>query len=128
MVWDPSTQRVFLYGNYHRDCVSAIHCHCVGAEDGWTVTNGIGIYSAPSPKGPWRFEAGPVLAPFNQPRILGPVQGGGSAATSSGLGEWRLYMQFPLRLETSASAAGPFVLGISQEQQHLARRLYNTTA
>ena len=73
MVYDPTSRRYVLYGNHHRDCAATIHCHCVGAEEGWTVTTGISIYSSPWLSGPWRHEAGPILAPFNQPRVIGPL-------------------------------------------------------
>ena len=105
MSFDISSRRFYLYGNYHRDCVSTIHCHCEGAEEGWTVTTGIGIYSATSLAGPWRKEAGPILAPFNQPRVIGPFRD-----STSGAVNWRMYMQFPLRLAISNSPAGPFTL------------------
>ena len=99
MLFDPTSSRYFLYGNHHRDCVATTRCHCVGdPPDAWTVTTGIGIYSSADLES-WRYEAGPVLAPFNQPRVIGPV-----------LGEYRMYLQFPLRIATSASAAGPFEL------------------
>ena len=109
MVFDPASQRLYLYGNYHRECPATTHCHCVGAEEGWTVTSGIGVYSSPSLAGPWRREAGPILPPFNQPRVIGPVPSrrglGGDVAMP-----WRMYVQFPLRLATSASPSGPFEL------------------
>ena len=102
MVFDEASGRFFLYGNYQRACVAAIHCWCVGHEEGWTVTSGVAIYSAGSLAGPWRREAGPVLPPFNQPRVIGPV--------ANSTRPWRMYLQFPLRLATSTSPAGPFAL------------------
>jgi hypothetical protein len=96
LVQDRHSGRVFLYGNYQRDCISMVRCHCVGADAGWTVTSGVGIYSAPSVAGPWRYEAGPVLAPFNQPRVVGPIAiaGGASSPTSdTAQVQWRMYMQ-----------------------------------
>ena len=105
MLYDKFTSRYYLYGNYHRDCIAVAKCHCVGDdESAWTVTNGIGIYSSADLES-WRYEAGPVLAPYNQPRVVGPVPtpGGGGH-------EYRMYLQFPLRLATGMHAAGPFVL------------------
>ena len=109
LVYDPATARFYLYGNYHRECAARDHCHCVGVEEGWTVTTGIGIYSAPSMAGPWHKEAGPVLAPFNQPRVVGPMDPSAAAAASP-TSLWRMYVQFPLRVATSSAAGGPFVL------------------
>ena len=91
--------RFYLYGNYHRACVAASQCHCVGHQSGWTVTNGIGVYSSPDLT-TWRYERGPVLAPYNQPRV----------AYFPSTGRYHLYAQFPLILATSSSPAGPFAL------------------
>ena len=116
MVFDPRSRRFFLFGNFHRDCISMHHCHCAGVDEGWTVTTGIGIYSAPSAAGPWRYEAGPVLPPFNQPRVVGPIptMGNGTASDGSAFAvQWRMYVQFPLRLVTAPSPGGPWVLAPS---------------
>ena len=91
--------RFYLYGNYHRACVAASQCHCVGHQSGWTVTNGIGVYSSPDLTS-WRFERGPILPPYNQPRV----------AYFPSTGRYHLYAQFPLILATSSSPAGPFTL------------------
>ena len=71
----------------------------VGHQSGWTVTNGIGVYSSPDLT-TWRYERGPVLAPYNQPRV----------AYFPSTGRYHLYAQFPLILATSSSPAGPFAL------------------
>jgi len=98
MIWDSTRSRYFLYGNFHRMCTAAARCQCVGDGAGWSVTNGVGIYSSPD-LSEWTLEAGPILAPYNQPRVIGPIGG-----------EYRMYMQFPLRLATSSSPEGPWAL------------------
>lgn len=99
MLFDEARQRYYWYGNHHRDCPATTRCHCVGDnESAWTVTSGIAIYSSADLM-EWTMEAGPVLAPHNQPRAIGPING-----------EYRIYLQFPLRLAVSGSPAGPFVL------------------
>ena len=91
--------RFYIYGNYHRACLAATQCHCADHQSGWTVTNGIGVYSSPDLT-TWRFERGPILPPYNQPRV----------AYFPSTGRYHLYAQFPLILATSASPAGPFAL------------------
>ena len=91
--------RFYLFGNYHRACVAATQCHCRDHQAGWTVTNGIGVYSSPDLTS-WRFERGPILPPYNQPRV----------AYFPSTGRYHLYAQFPLILATSSSPAGPFTL------------------
>ena len=98
MIWDSTRRRYFLYGNFHRLCAAAPRCQCIGDGAGWSVTTGVGIYSSPD-LSEWTFEAGPILAPYNQPRVIGPIGG-----------EYRMYMQFPLRLATSSSPEGPWTL------------------
>ena len=98
MLWDSTRGRYFLYGNFHRLCAAAPRCQCIGDGAGWSVTSGVGIYSSPD-LSEWTFEAGPILAPYNQPRVIGPIGG-----------EYRMYMQFPLRLATSSSPEGPWTL------------------
>ena len=98
MIWDSTRSRYFLYGNFHRVCAAAPRCQCIGDGAGWSVTTGVGIYSSPD-LSEWTFEAGPILAPYNQPRVIGPIGG-----------EYRMYMQFPLRLATSSSPEGPWTL------------------
>ncbi len=71
----------------------------------WTVTNGLNVYSSGSIGGPWRLEStAPFLAPYNQPRVIGPVTDGPTER------RWRMYIQFPLKVATSASPIGPWKL------------------
>ena len=92
-----SDGRFYLYGNYHRACGNAPDCHCSDHQWGWTVTNGIAIYSS-ADLTVWRKETGPVHQPNNQPRT----------AYFPSTREYHMYMQFPLKLATSKSPGGPF--------------------
>ncbi|KAL3929056.1 MAG: hypothetical protein SGPRY_002119 [Prymnesium sp.] len=92
--------RYWLYGNHQRPCASTSRCNCIGdPPDQWTVTSGIAIYSSVDLQ-VWRKEAGPILAPFNQPRaVFSPLTQ-----------RYHVYLQFPLRVATSTAPAGPFAL------------------
>ena len=95
-----SSGRYWLFGDWLRSCEATIQCHCVGDDmDSWTQDNGVGIYSTLDFVH-WRYEAGPILDGFNQPR----------AAFFPATGKYHMYIQFPLRLATSSSPGGPWLL------------------